>query len=243
MSFAKFVAALTVAASAYALSAEDQVSEMQIIMADVNANLADYVGLVADMDIPDALFNLYTEMATATDDSYTKDMAALDMNQISAMLTVLPWYSSRLEGKVAQFGEAAATTKAEETTTSKVETTSSKAPETTTKTEESSKAPETTTKTEESSKAPETTTKTEESSKAPETTTKTEESSKAPETTTKAETTEAPATKTSQSTVAAISQITDGQIQATVEQQTENGAAKMVAGLGAGVAAAAALLL
>ncbi|KAG0653230.1 hypothetical protein C6P44_002230 [Monosporozyma unispora] len=46
-------------------------------------------------------------------------------------------------------------------------------------------------------------------------------------------------------TAAAISQITDGQIQATatVSQQTENGAAKAVAGLGAGALAAAALLL
>ncbi|CCC71737.1 hypothetical protein NCAS_0I00690 [Naumovozyma castellii] len=46
----------------------------------------------------------------------------------------------------------------------------------------------------------------------------------------------------SSSAVAAISQIDDGQIQATVSQQTENGAAKAVVGMGA-FAAAAALLL
>lgn len=62
----------------------------------------------------------------------------------------------------------------------------------------------------------------------------------------------------SSANVVAISQITDGQIQAThttasaatsaattatVSQYTSNGAAKAVAGLGAGVAAAAAFLL
>ncbi|KAG0654546.1 hypothetical protein C6P44_000915 [Monosporozyma unispora] len=55
------------------------------------------------------------------------------------------------------------------------------------------------------------------------------------------------ATTVAQATKAqAISQIADGQIQATtatVAQQTENGAAKAVVGLGAGAIAAAALLL
>jgi len=67
-------------------------------------------------------------------------------------------------------------------------------------------------------------------------------SSKASSTSAKASTTAATTTKGS---AAAISQITDGQIQATasVTAQTANGAAKAVAGLGAGALAAAALLL
>lgn len=53
------------------------------------------------------------------------------------------------------------------------------------------------------------------------------------------------ASATASAAAQAISQIDDGQIQATatVSQQTENGAAKAVAGLGAGALAAAALLL
>ncbi|CCD26388.1 uncharacterized protein NDAI_0H02140 [Naumovozyma dairenensis CBS 421] len=47
----------------------------------------------------------------------------------------------------------------------------------------------------------------------------------------------------SKGNVAAISQITDGQIQATISQHTENGAAKSVVGLGAGIVAAAAAML
>ena len=68
-------------------------------------------------------------------------------------------------------------------------------------------------------------------------------SSAAATTSAKASTTAATSTKGS---AAAISQITDGQIQATqatVSAQTANGAAKAVAGLGAGALAAAALLL
>ena len=87
--------------------------------------------------------------------------------------------------------------------------------------------------------------------KAAETTTQAKATSKAAETTSaKAETTSKAASKATtvaQATKAqAISQIADGQIQATtatVAQQTENGAAKAVVGLGAGAIAAAALLL
>ncbi|CCH57914.1 hypothetical protein TBLA_0A01140 [Henningerozyma blattae CBS 6284] len=235
MSFAKFVTLLIAAAtSAYAISPEDQVSEMQIILSDVNDNLQDYVGLVGSMDIPQALFDLYAIKATATDDSYTKLMAQLDMNQISAMLTVLPWYSSRLEAKVAQFGEAAATTTSSkvETISSKVGTISSKVETASSKVETASSKVETTI----TSSIIASSSKTESSTEVAKTST----------TTIASETSATPsgvATSTLKEQVAVVSQIGDGQIQATVIQQTENGAIKNAVGLGAGLAAAAALLL
>ncbi|EDZ72652.1 YER011Wp-like protein, partial [Saccharomyces cerevisiae AWRI1631] len=69
-------------------------------------------------------------------------------------------------------------------------------------------------------------------------------SSSAAPSSTEAKTTSAAPSSTGAKT-SAISQITDGQIQATkaVSEQTENGAAKAFVGMGAGVVAAAAMLL
>ncbi|CCE64723.1 hypothetical protein TPHA_0I02190 [Tetrapisispora phaffii CBS 4417] len=221
MSIAKFAALLAVAASASALTTEQQIQEMEILLTDVGANLNDYVGLVGQMDIPDALFDIYGEMLTATDDSYTTLLAQLDMSQISTMMTALPWYSSRLLPLVSTFNDVAAAA-ATSSTAAAATTSSSVAAETTS----SSVAAVTTS----SSVAAATTS----SSSAAETTS----TSAAAETTSSAA-----AAKT---TVAAVSQITDGQIQATttatIHVQTDNGATRNAAGLGA-VAFAAAMLL
>ncbi|CCE65436.1 hypothetical protein TPHA_0L00795 [Tetrapisispora phaffii CBS 4417] len=108
MKLTQFLTLLAVAASASALTTEQQIQEMEILLTDVGANLNDYVGLVGQMDIPDALFDIYGEMLTATDDSYTTLLAQLDMSQISTMMTALPWYSSRLLPLVSTFNEVPA---------------------------------------------------------------------------------------------------------------------------------------
>ncbi|CCH63182.1 hypothetical protein TBLA_0J01865 [Henningerozyma blattae CBS 6284] len=239
MSFAKFfVAAAAIASTAFAVS-ESDAAEINVVVQDINDHLTDYAGLVGnpDITIPDSVMKVYAAYASGNKD-YTTMYDQLDMNQVNSLISALPWYSSRLEPQLATIngGKAAeASSKAPETTSTKAPETSSKAPETT-KTEsktESSKAPETT-KTESKT----------ESSKAPETT-KTESKTESKASTTKAETTSKATTQatSAKSSVDAVSQITDGQIQATISQQTSNGAGKVAAGMGAGVLAVAAMLI
>ncbi|CCE65437.1 hypothetical protein TPHA_0L00800 [Tetrapisispora phaffii CBS 4417] len=107
----QYIALLAFAAYARALTSEEQVQEMEILLSDVNANLAQYAGLLGQVAIPDELFDIYFVMATATDDSYTTLLAQLDMNEISSMMTALPWYSSRLQPLLTAF-DAVVTTPA-----------------------------------------------------------------------------------------------------------------------------------
>ena len=249
---AKSAVILAAAAATASAVTADQAKQLDIIFKDVGSNINQYINLVSDAssgitfdNLPSGLMDIGEEVATNPNDtSYTSKYDEVDLAGVSAFITKLSWYSDRLAPQldaagVPIGGEAKATTKAAETTTQAKAT--SKAAETTTQAKATSKAAETT-----SAKA-ETTSKA--ASKAAETTSKA--ASKAAETTSaKAETTSKAASKATtvaQATKAqAISQIADGQIQATtatVAQQTENGAAKAVVGLGAGAIAAAALLL
>lgn len=237
------------AATASALTAA-QDEQLNIIFADVGAHLSEYISLVSNpssgitmSNLPAGLIDIGEKVAVdPSDTSYTSEYTEVDMAGVSAFVTKLPWYSSRIAPKldaagVPIGGETTTTTSssssaAEKTTTSSsvAATSSSSAAE---KTTSSSSAAETTSsaaaeKTTSSSSAAEAT-----SSAAAE---KTTSSSAAAATTSSADV---------KATTQAVSQIGDGQIQATVavSQQTENGAAKAVAGLGAGAIAAAALLL
>ena len=236
------------AATASALTAA-QDEQLNIIFADVGAHLSEYISLVSNpssgitmSNLPAGLIDIGEKVAVdPSDTSYTSEYTEVDMAGVSAFVTKLPWYSSRIAPKldaagVPIGGETTTTTSssssaAEKTTTSSsAAATSSAAAE---KTTSSSSAAETTSsaaaeKTTSSSSAAEAT-----SSAAAE---KTTSSSAAAATTSSADV---------KATTQAVSQIGDGQIQATVavSQQTENGAAKAVAGLGAGAIAAAALLL
>ena len=225
---AKSAVILAAAAATASAVTADQAKQLDIIFKDVGSNINQYINLVSDPssgitfdNLPSGLMDIGEEVATNPNDtSYTDKYDEVDLAGVSSFVTKLSWYSDRLAPQldaagVPIGGEAKATTKAAETTTQAKAT--SKAAETT-----SAKA---------TSKAAETTSaKAETTSKAAETTSAT-----------------AKATTVAQATKAqAISQIDDGQIQATtatVAQQTENGAAKAVVGLGAGAIAAAALLL
>ena len=238
---AKSAVILAAAAATASAVTADQAKQLDIIFKDVGSNINQYINLVSDPssgitfdNLPSGLMDIGEEVATNPNDtSYTDKYDEVDLAGVSSFVTKLSWYSDRLAPQldaagVPIGGEAKATTKAAETTTQAKAT--SKAAETTTQAKATSKAAETT-----SAKA---------TSKAAETTSaKAETTSKAAETTSAT----AKATTVAQATKAqAISQIDDGQIQATtatVAQQTENGAAKAVVGLGAGAIAAAALLL
>lgn len=237
------VAAAALSASIASAMTDEQVQEINAIVKDISANQAQYIGLEvsppAGFTMPTELIQLYAKVMTYKDESYTTLLADLDYDALINTITYFSWYSDRLVPALESVRKeynteaAATTTKAAETTTkaaatSKAAAETSKAAETTTEAAET-----TTTKAAETSKAAETTTTKAASSKAAETTTKAA-SSKAAETTTKAK-----------ATTQAVSQIDDGQIQqtASIKTQTENGAAKAVAGMGAGAVAIAALLL
>ncbi|KAK5781781.1 uncharacterized protein PWA37_004689 [Arxiozyma heterogenica] len=227
--------ALILAAAAATASAVTPTQEKQldIIFADVGANLNQYIGLVSDPssgitfnNLPAGLMDIGEKVAlNPSDTSYTSDYDKVNMAGVSAFVTKLSWYSSRLAPKLDAAGVPIGGETTTTSTSSTAKTTSTTAATTSTSSS-SSEAKTTSTSAAASSSS---------SSEAKTTSTSAATSSSAHKTT----------ATTAKATTQAISQIGDGQIQATavVSQQTANGAAKAVAGLGAGAFAAAALLL
>ncbi|GMM56249.1 hypothetical protein DAKH74_028650 [Maudiozyma humilis] len=217
--------ALALAASAAVANAltTAQSVELETIMSDVESNLSDYISLATDgtislSDLPSGVLNLGLAIASATDDSYTTLYDAVDMAAVETWLSVLPWYSTRLSSEIAA-ALYTVTAEASSAAASSAEATS---------TEASSSAEATSTEAASSAAASSTEAASSEAAS-------TEASSSAAATTSSssaaASTTVSAATSSSVSSTAAVS------------QQTANGAAKAVSGLGAGVLAAAALLL
>lgn len=216
--------ALALAASAAVANAltTAQSVELETIMSDVESNLSDYISLATDgtislSDLPSGVLNLGLAIASATDDSYTTLYDAVDMAAVETWLSVLPWYSTRLSSEIAA-ALYTVTAEASSAAASSAEATSTEAASSAeaTSTEAASSAAASSTEAASSEAA-----STEASSSAA----TTSSSSAAASTTVSA------ATSSSASSTAAVS------------QQTANGAAKAVSGLGAGVLAAAALLL
>ena len=194
MAYTKIALFAAIAALASAQT-QDQINELNVILNDVKSHLQEYISLASDSSsgfslssMPAGVLDIGMALASATDDSYTTLYSKVDFAGVSKMLTMVPWYSSRLEPALKSLNGDAS----------------------------SSAAPS--------------------SSEA--------KSSSAAPSSTEAKTTSAAPSSTGAKT-SAISQITDGQIQATkaVSEQTENGAAKAFVGMGAGVVAAAAMLL
>ena len=194
MAYTKIALFAAIAALASAQT-QDQINELNVILNDVKSHLQEYISLASDPSsgfslnsMPAGVLDIGMALASATDDSYTTLYSEVDFAGVSKMLTMVPWYSSRLEPALKSLNGDAS----------------------------SSAAPS--------------------SSEA--------KSSSAAPSSTEAKTTSAAPSSTGAKT-SAISQITDGQIQATkaVSEQTENGAAKAFVGMGAGVVAAAAMLL
>ncbi|VEU19272.1 DEKNAAC100889 [Brettanomyces naardenensis] len=85
---------LAVASVVAAANAEDIV---QAVFDDINANLNEYLPLVAASSAQLApLLSLYFEAKTYTDDSYTTLVSPELEGEISAFATGLSWYSSRI---------------------------------------------------------------------------------------------------------------------------------------------------
>lgn len=83
--------------------------EFQAILSDVNGHLNDYISLAMNnpsFTIPSGVLDVYTQMTTYTDDSYTTLFSELDMTAINSALSQLPWYSSRLQPEIQSAFEA-----------------------------------------------------------------------------------------------------------------------------------------
>ncbi|AJU54700.1 Tir1p [Saccharomyces cerevisiae YJM1463] len=230
MAYTKIALFAAIAALASAQT-QDQINELNVILNDVKSHLQEYINLASDSSsgfslssMPAGVLDIGMALASATDDSYTTLYSKVDFAGVSKMLTMVPWYSSRLEPALKSLDGDATSTAAP---SSSAAPTSSAAPSSS-EAKSSSAAPS-------SSEA--------KSSSAAPSSTEAKSSSAAPSST-EAKTTSAAPSSTGAKT-SAISQITDGQIQATkaVSEQTENGAAKAFVGMGAGVVAAAAMLL
>ncbi|CAI5215748.1 BTE_HP_G0181680.mRNA.1.CDS.1 [Saccharomyces cerevisiae] len=230
MAYTKIALFAAIAALASAQT-QDQINELNVILNDVKSHLQEYISLAEDSSsgfslssLPSGVLDIGLALASATDDSYTTLYSEVDFAAVSKMLTMVPWYSSRLEPALKSLDGDATSTAAP---SSSAAPTSSAAP--------SSSAAPTSSAAPSSSEA--------KSSSAAPSSSEAKSSSAAPSST-EAKTTSAAPSSTGAKT-SAISQITDGQIQATkaVSEQTENGAAKAFVGMGAGVVAAAAMLL
>ncbi|CAI5156954.1 BTE_HP_G0126910.mRNA.1.CDS.1 [Saccharomyces cerevisiae] len=242
MAYTKIALFAAIAALASAQT-QDQINELNVILNDVKSHLQEYISLAEDSSsgfslssLPSGVLDIGLALASATDDSYTTLYSEVDFAAVSKMLTMVPWYSSRLEPALKSLDGDATSTAAP---SSSAAPTSSAAPSSS-EAKSSSAAPSSS-EAKSSSAAP-SSSEAKSSSAAP-SSSEAKSSSAAPSST-EAKTTSAAPSSTGAKT-SAISQITDGQIQATkaVSEQTENGAAKAFVGMGAGVVAAAAMLL
>lgn len=95
----KYSAVLAVAGAG--LVAANQVDVATVLLSDVKDNLNEYIALVGGtIPIPTVLVDLYTQVATYTDDSYTTLLTDFPVAEVESIVTELPWYSSRLESKL-----------------------------------------------------------------------------------------------------------------------------------------------
>ncbi|CAI4946931.1 BTE_HP_G0018260.mRNA.1.CDS.1 [Saccharomyces cerevisiae] len=242
MAYIKIALLAAIAALASAQT-QEEIDELNVILNDVKSNLQEYISLAEDSSsgfslssLPSGVLDIGLALASATDDSYTTLYSEVDFAGVSKMLTMVPWYSSRLEPALKSLDGDATSTAAPSSSaapTSSAAPSSSAAP--------TSSAAPSSSEAKSSSAAP-SSSEAKSSSAAP-SSSEAKSSSAAPSST-EAKTTSAAPSSTGAKT-SAISQITDGQIQATkaVSEQTENGAAKAFVGMGAGVVAAAAMLL
>lgn len=95
-----------VAASAFAISVvnavdvtPEQNADLLVIINDIESHASDYISLETSnsgFQIPAQVLSLYAALATYTDQSFTTLFSELDVTALTATVTNLPWYSSRL---------------------------------------------------------------------------------------------------------------------------------------------------
>ncbi|QHS76129.1 putative GPI-anchored mannoprotein SPAR_O01570 [Saccharomyces paradoxus] len=247
MAYTKIALLAAVAALASAQT-QEEIDELNVILNDVKSNLQEYISLAEDSSsgfslssLPSGVLDIGLALASATDDSYTTLYSEVDFAAVSKMLTMVPWYSSRLlpelESLLGTSSTAASSTEAK--TSSAAASSAATSSAATSSSDATSSAVASSSEATSSAVA----SSSEATSSAVASSSEAVSSTKA--TSSKASSAVVSSAAASSTKASAISQISDGQIQATstVSEQTENGAAKAVIGMGAGVMAAAAMLL
>lgn len=213
---------------------EAQMLELSVYVRDIADHMQQYLSFrqkYPDQPYPAILNTVVLEAAGSSGDSWTSLLTGIDPSTVQMMLTGVPWYSSRIyPALTSRFAEAGVVVEGIDASSAAASTSTTSSAAATSSSSSSKAASSSSAAVSSSSSAAASS-----SSKAA--------SSSAAVTSSAASSSAAKATS-SASMAQAISQISDGQIQAThtVEQQT-NGGAKVVAGLGAGALAAAALLI
>ena len=226
MSFIKYAALFAASASMASALDEALMIEMSVYMADIGANIMQYMSMMKanpNQSFPSVMLSAQAEQMTATNDSYLTWFKNLNSAEVEEMVTGVPWYSSRLAPKISKawaaagITEGAAATSVAATTTAATTTAATTTAATTSAASSSAAA---------SSAAA--------SSAAASSSSAAASSSSAA----------ASSSSAAASSSASVEQVSSS-ASAThaVSQQTENGANKAVIGMGAGVIAAAAMLL
>ncbi|EJS41734.1 tir2p [Saccharomyces arboricola H-6] len=249
------IALLAALAAFTSAQTQEEIDELNVILDDVKSNLAEYISLAEDSSsgfslssLPSGILEIGMALASATDDSYTTLYSEVDFAGVSSLLTMVPWYSrlkselEALEGTTTSAAASSSIVSSTEATTSAVvssteATTSAVASSTEATSSAVASSTEATTSSAVASSTEATTSAVASSAAA--------SSAAASSAAASSAKTSASAKTSVSASVSAVSQITDGQVQATstVAEQTENGAAKVAVGMGAGVMAAAAMLL
>lgn len=108
MSIAKIIAVLGAATIASAINGYE-VAEFNAIVVDVQANLNEYISLAennADFQLPDGVLDVYTQLTTYTDESYTTLFSAINFEQVTTVMHQLPWYTTRLAPIISSYLKA-----------------------------------------------------------------------------------------------------------------------------------------
>ncbi|KAK5960071.1 putative lipase PWA37_002561 [Arxiozyma heterogenica] len=99
-SAASVSAAAALFASVASAMTNEQVQEINAIVDDIKSHQAEYIALEmnppAGFTLPPALIQLYAQVLTYTDDSYTTLFTTLDFSAIENTITHFSWYSDRL---------------------------------------------------------------------------------------------------------------------------------------------------
>ncbi|SMN21297.1 similar to Saccharomyces cerevisiae YBR067C TIP1 Major cell wall mannoprotein with possible lipase activity [Maudiozyma saulgeensis] len=78
----------------------EQTADLLVIINDIESHVSDYLSLEtsgsSDFQVPPEVLSLYAQINTYTDESYTSLFTELDVAALTATITNLPWYSTRL---------------------------------------------------------------------------------------------------------------------------------------------------
>ncbi|CAB4255897.1 similar to Saccharomyces cerevisiae YBR067C TIP1 Major cell wall mannoprotein with possible lipase activity [Maudiozyma barnettii] len=100
----------------------EQTNDLLVIINDIESHISDYLSLETSgnstFQVPPEVLSLYAQINTYTDETFTSLFTELDVSALTATITNLPWYSSRLLPALERANTDVATNETESATTS-----------------------------------------------------------------------------------------------------------------------------